>query len=103
MRFLEGWPVPRNMIPDGLRQDMGSLMKVRRARCEVSGRIASYLVSLIKDWIARCQVSGRIASSRKYVSGWSVPGCARIAVGNMVFKLGGSSWEHGFQNLRSAF
>ena len=28
--------------------------------------------------------------------------CWAAAVGNMVFKLGGSRWEHGFQNLCSA-
>ena len=50
MRFLEGWPVPGNMVLDGLGQDM---------------------VSLIKEWIARCEVSGRMASSTKYGPGWS--------------------------------
>ena len=91
MRFLEGWPVPRNMIPDGLCQDVGSLMKVRRARCEVSGRIASYLVSLIKDWIARCQVSGRIASSRKYGPGWPEPGYGQFVKDwNAICKVSGN-------------
>ena len=49
VRFLEGLPVPGNMVLDCLGQDM---------------------VSLIKDWIARCEVSGRMASSRKYSPGW---------------------------------
>ena len=65
MRLLEELPVP----------------KVRRARCEVSGRIASYLASLIKDWIARCQVSGSIASSRKYGPGWPEPGYGQFDEG----------------------
>ena len=59
MGFLEGLPVPGNMILDGL-QDM---------------------VSLIKDRIARCEVSGRIASSRKYGPGWFGPGYGQFDKG----------------------
>ena len=47
----------------------------------MSGRIANYLVSLIKDWIARCQVSGRIAISRKYGPGWPEPGYGQFDKG----------------------
>ena len=53
MRFLEGWPVPGNVVLNGLGKD---------------------LVSLIKDWMASCQVSERMASSRKYGPGWFGPG-----------------------------
>ena len=75
MRFLEGWPVPGNMVLDGLGQDMVSLIK----DWPVPGNVVldglgQDMVSLIKDWIARCEVSGRMASSRKYGLGWSGPG-----------------------------
>ena len=59
MRFLEGLPVPGNVVMDGLGHD---------------------LVSLIKDWIARCQVSG-ITSSRKCGPGWPGPGYAQFDKG----------------------
>ena len=57
MRFLEGLPVPGNMVLDGLGQDV---------------------VSLMKDSIPRCEASGRIASSRKYGPGWSGSGTGRL-------------------------
>ena len=50
MRLLEWWSIAGNMVLDGLGHD---------------------LVSLIKDWKARCPVSGKLASSRKYSLGWS--------------------------------
>ena len=61
MRFLEGWPVPGNIVLDGLGQDVVSLMR-RIARCEVSG-------------------IGRISSSRKNGLGWSGPGCGQFDKG----------------------
>ena len=60
MRFLEGWPVPGNVVLNGLGKD---------------------LVSLIKDWMASCQVSERMASSRKYGPGWSGPGYGQFDKG----------------------
>ena len=60
MKFLEGWPVPGNVVLDGLGNDLVSLMKV---------------------WMARCQVSGKIASSRKYGPGWSGPGYGQFDKG----------------------
>ena len=73
------------MVPDGLGQDMVSLMKDWIARCEVSGRMTSSrkygLGWSIKDSIPRCKVSGRIASSWKYGLGWSGPGVDRFDKG----------------------
>ena len=60
VRCLQGWPVPGNMVLDGLGQDM---------------------VSLIKDRITRCEVSGRMASSKKYDPTWSAPGYGQFDEG----------------------
>ena len=40
-RCEEGWPVPGNMVLDGLGQDMAHLIKDRKAKCKVSERMAS--------------------------------------------------------------
>ena len=94
MRFLEGWPVPGNVVVDGLGHDLVSLIKDWIARCQVSGRIASarkygpgwpgwpgWPGQLIEDWIARCDVFGRMASSKKYRLGWLGPGYGQFEKG----------------------
>ena len=58
MRFLEGWPVPGNIVLGGFGQDVVSLMRTI-SRCEVSG-------------------IGRMTSSRKNGLGWSGPGCGQL-------------------------
>ena len=50
MRFLEGLPIPGNVVLEGLGQDMASM---------------------IEDWITRCEFSGRMANFVNYCLGGS--------------------------------